>query len=120
MNVFETIDNGCIYIFDKLANVNTKDLTAKEKYDMLKVTAGYQTMIMNAFEYFGKGSRDYKHKIILLDNGISIDMREVEFREQKMLKARFVLVDLQKELLGINDLMLEGAEAIERLKKEII
>ena len=118
MNIFEVIDNSCIYIFDKLSNVNIKNLTPREKYDMLLLTARYQDMIFEAYDYFGKGVKDYKNKKIRLDNGINLSMIEVERREREMLRARFILVDLQKALLDIDDLMLDGAEAIERLKRE--
>ena len=118
MNIFEVIDNGCIYIFNELSNINVKSLTPKEKYDMLLLTARYQNMIFEAYNYFGKGVKDYQNKKIRLDNGINLSMIEVERRESTMLRARFILVDLQKALLDIDDLMLDGTEAIKRLQHE--
>ena len=112
----DTID----FILYSLSKVRIENLTARGKYDILTMTAEKSTIIFNAFKQFGHTTKDYKHKRVILDDGSTVSMDEVEDIEKKLLKAHFILIDMQKEILGIDDLMLEGKEAIERLKAEII
>lgn len=99
-------------------NLNFNHLTAKEKYDILCITAIMQDEIMNCFDYFNKGYTDYKNKKVILDNGIQIDYNKVSTAENKLLRARFLLVDIQKAILDIDDLMLEGRSAMDNLKAQ--
>ena len=113
----DTVD----FVFYSLSNVRIENLTAKGKYDILTIAVEKDTIIGNAFQYFGyASSKDYKNKTIVLKDGKSVSMDEVEEIEKKLLKAHFMLIDMEKEILGIDDIMLEGKEAIERLKAEII
>ena len=112
----DTVD----FVFYSLSKVRIENLTAKGKYDILTIAVEKDTIIGNAFQYFGYASKDYKNKKIVLKDGKSVSMDEVEEIEKKLLKAHFMLIDMEKEILGIDDIMLEGKEAIERLKAEII
>jgi len=112
----DTVD----FIFYSLSKVRIENLTAKGKYDILSITAEKSDIIANAFHEFGHSSKDYENKRVILKDGKSVTMEEVEDIEKKLLKAHFILIDMQKEILGIDDLMLEGKEAIEKLKAEII
>lgn len=108
------------FVLNTLSKVRIENLRPKEKYDILTIAVEKDTIIGNAFQYFGYGAKDYKNKIIIFKDGKSVSMDKVEEIEKKLLKAHFILIDMQKEILGINDLMLEGKEAVERLKAEII
>jgi hypothetical protein len=112
----DTID----FILNTLSKVRIENLTAKGKYDILSITAEKCDIIFNAFKQFGHSTKDYKHKRIIFDDGTTLKMDELEDIEKKLLKVHFILIDMQKEILDIDDLMLEGKDAIERLKAEII
>lgn len=111
----DTID----FVMNTLSKVRIENLTAKGKYDILNITAEKQTVVMNAFKDFGDGVKDYENKRVIFKNGTSISMGKLEEIEKKLLKIRFILVDMQKEILGVDDLMLEGMDAVNRLKAEI-
>lgn len=111
----DTID----FILNNLSKVRIENLTAKGKYDILTITAEKQSVIMYAFKILGEGVKDYKNKKVVLKDGISISMEELEEIEKKLLKVRFILVDMQKELLDVDDLMLDGMDAVNKLKAEI-
>lgn len=120
MYTMRYLNNTVDFILYSLSKVNTEVLTAKGKYDILVITAEKQAVIMNAFSDFGKATKDYKNKRIIFADGTSISMVEVERIEKLLLKARFELVDLQKKILNVDDLMLEGMDAVNKLKAEII
>lgn len=120
MYTMKYLENTVDFVLYSLSKVNTEVLTAKGKYDILVLTAEKQAIIMNSFADFGKATKDYENKRIIFADGTSISMAEVERIEKLLLRARFELVDLQKKLLGVDDLMLEGMDAVNRLKAEII
>lgn len=112
----DTVD----FILNNLSKVRIENLTNKGKYDILTITAEKCDIIFNAFKQFGHGTKDYKHKRVIFDDGATLKMDELEDMERKLLKVHFILIDIQKEILNVNDLMLEGKDAIEKLKAEII
>lgn len=111
----DTID----FILNNLSKVRIENLTNKGKYDILTITAEKQSVIMDAFKTLGEGVKDYKNKKVVLKDGTSISMEELEEIKKKLLKVRFILVDMQKELLDVDDLMLDGMDAVNKLKAEI-
>lgn len=112
----DTID----FILNTLSKVRIENLTAKGKYDILSITAEKCDIVFNAFKQLGHSTKDYKHKRVIFDDGTTLKMEELEDIERKLLKVHFILIDIQKEILDVDDLMLEGKDAIERLKVEII
>lgn len=111
----DTID----FILNNLSKVRIENLTNKGKYDILTITAEKQSVIMDAFKILGESVKDYKNKKVVLKDGTSISMEELKEIENKLLKVRFILVDMQKELLDVDDLMLDGMDAVNKLKAEI-
>lgn len=111
----DTID----FILNNLSKVRIENLTNKGKYDILTITAEKQTVVANAFKEFGESVKDYENKRVILKDGTSISMEKLEEIEKKLLKVRFILVDMQKEILDVDDLMLDGMDAVNKLKAEI-
>ena len=111
------LNDNIDFILNNLSKVRIENLTNKGKYDILTITAEKQSVVMDAFKTFCESVKDYKNKKVVLKDGTSISMEEVEEIEKKLLKVRFILVDImQKEL---DDLMLDDMDAVNKLKAEI-
>ena len=113
------LNDNIDFILNNLSKVRIENLTNKGKYDILTITAEKQSVIMDAFKILGESVKDYKNKKVVLKDGTSISTEELEEIEKKLLKVRFILVDMQKELLDVDDLMLDGMDAVNKLKAEI-
>lgn len=120
MYTMKYLEDTINFILNTLSKVRIENLRPKEKYDILSITAEKCDIIFDAFKQFGHSAKDYKNKRVIFDDGTTLKMDELEDMEKKLLKVHFILVDMQKEILNIDDLMLEGKDAIERLKAEII
>lgn len=119
MRTMKHLNDTIDFILNTLSKVRIENLTNKGKYDILTITAEKQTEIADAFETLSRSVKDYTNKKVVLRDGTIISIEEFKEIENKLLKVRFILVDMQKELLGVDDLMLEGMDAVNKLKAEI-
>lgn len=75
-------------------------LTDETKSAILTLSAQNMNRVLRLYENCNGRKIDYKNKKVFLDNKVTIDYNYYESYINRLMKAKFIITDIQKYILG--------------------